>query len=77
MARSWQEAKECALKEGLPQVYHDCDDDTYGACRDDETQGSFEGGVFLEHRCICMPASLSAEDLLKKETRFREENPGW
>jgi hypothetical protein len=77
MAESWREAKECALREGLPQVYHDCDGGVYGACRQGESQGSFKGGVFIEHRCICMPAHWSAEELEAKEKKFREENPDW
>jgi hypothetical protein len=77
MAVSWKEAKECALREGLSRVYHDCDNGVYGACREGETQGSFKGGVFIEHRCICMPSQLSAEELEEKEKRFRSENPDW
>lgn len=77
MAESWKEAKACAERDRLPQVYHDCDDEVYGACREGESQGSFKGGVFCEHRCICMPASLSPEELAEKEKRFRKENPGW
>jgi len=77
MAESWKEAKECAVRGGLPQVYHDCDDKVYGACMQGELQGKFKSGVFIEHRCICMPAHLSAEDLEAKEKKFLEENPGW
>ncbi|MDD1693283.1 MAG: hypothetical protein LUQ71_01015 [Methanoregula sp.] len=77
MAASWREAKECATREGLPQVYHDCDDNVYGACMAGESQGSFKGGIFFEHRCICMPAQLSADELEEKERKFRSENPGW
>jgi len=77
MAASWQEARESARKQNLPQVYHDCDTDTYGACRAGEQQGSFKNGIFIEHRCICMPAHLSAEELIKKEREFRAENPDW
>jgi len=77
MAGSWREAKECAVRENLPQVYHDCDDNVYGACRQGEPQGIFKGSVFVEHRCICMPAHLSTEELEIKEKRFLEENPGW
>jgi hypothetical protein len=77
MAKSWREAKECAEKDRLPQVYHDCDDEVYGACRAGEPQGSFKGGIFIEHRCICMPASLSPEELEAKEQKFRKENPDW
>jgi hypothetical protein len=77
MAKSWKEAKECALNDRLPQVFHDCDDDRYGACNEGEPQGSFKSGVFCEHRCICMPAHLSAEELAAKEKKFREENPDW
>ncbi|MCK9580630.1 MAG: hypothetical protein M0Q92_09300 [Methanoregula sp.] len=77
MAASWNEAKECAVRDRLPHVYHDCDDGVYGACREGEQQGSFKGGVFCEHRCVCMPASLSAEELEAKEKKFLNENPDW
>ena len=77
MALSWREAKECAGREGLPQVYHDCDADVYGACRPGETQGSFKEGVFIEHRCICMPAHLIPEELEAKEKNFFLDNPDW
>lgn len=77
MAASWHEALAYAKEKNLPQVYHDCDADTYGACRTGEPQGSFVAGVFIEHRCICMPARLSPEELAEKEKKFRAENPDW
>jgi hypothetical protein len=77
MAGSWKEAKECAAHEKLPQVFHDCDEDLYGACGAGERQGRFKGGVFLEHRAICMPASMSADELEEKEKKFLRENPDW
>jgi hypothetical protein len=77
MAGSWQEALTHAREKNLPQVYHDCDTDTYGACRTGEPQGSFVAGAFIEHRCICMPAHLTSEELAIKERKFREENPDW
>ena len=77
MATSWIEARECALREGLPLVYHDCDARIYGACSEKEKQGSFKEGVFQEHRCICMPAHLSHEELEAKEKKFLSENPDW
>jgi hypothetical protein len=77
MALSWHEAITNAKERNLPQVYHDCDTDTYGACRTGEPQGSFRNGVFIEHRCICMPAHLTSEELAAKERKFREENPDW
>jgi hypothetical protein len=77
MAESWEDAKECARKEALPQVYHDCDANTYGACNQGERQGSFKGGVFTEHRCLCMPAHLTAEEIKEKERKFLAENPDW
>lgn len=77
MAVSWQEAKENAAKKGFPMVFHDCDEEIYGACLQGEQQGRFKGGVFYEHRCICMPANLSVEELEAKERKFREENPAW
>ncbi len=77
MAGSWKEAKECAAREGHPIVYHDCDAKSFGACRQDDRQGSFKEGVFVEHRCICMPANLTAEELEQKEKAFLSENPDW
>jgi hypothetical protein len=77
MAKSWKEAKERAAREGLPQVFHDCDAEVYGACRPGENQGSFIKGVFVEHRCICMPANLSPEELETKERKFHLDNPDW
>ncbi|MFZ1126627.1 hypothetical protein [Methanoregula sp.] len=77
MAGSWHEALACAREKNLPQVYHDYDTETYGACRTGEPQGSFVAGVFTEHRCICMPAHLTNEELAAKEKKFREENPDW
>jgi hypothetical protein len=77
MASTWQEALDAARKAGLPQVFHDCDTGTYGACREGEPQGTFKSGVFSEHRCICMPARLSAVELEEKEKKFRTENPDW
>jgi len=77
MAGSWREAKECAARDGLPQVFHDCDENAYGACGAGERQGVFRDGVFIEHRCLCMPAQLSCEELEDKERKFRQENPEW
>jgi hypothetical protein len=77
MARSWREAKECAAREGLPQVYHDCDTDVYGACRPGESAGLFRAGIFIEHRCICMPAVIPVEELEAKEKTFLQDNPDW
>lgn len=62
-------------RERLPLVYHDCDDKIYGACSQGKLQGRFKGGIFIEHRCICMTAHLSAEELEVKEKKFLEENP--
>ena len=77
MAGSWKEARDCAQKDALPQVYHDCDTNTYGACNTGERQGTFKGGVFLEHRCLCMSSHLSPEELEAKEKKFLSENPDW
>jgi hypothetical protein len=77
MAFSWREAKECAHAEGLFQVYHDCDTRIYGTCREGEMQGSFKDGFFMEHRCICIPAHLSPEELEIKEKKFLDNNPDW
>ena len=77
MAGSWEEAKECAIRDNLPQVYHDCDDNVYGACREGEQKGVFKKGFFIEHRCICMPSSLSPREMEEKEKKFHYENPDW
>ncbi|MEN6394974.1 MAG: hypothetical protein ABFC78_00630 [Methanoregula sp.] len=77
MAASWREALAHAKERNLPQVFHDCDADTYGACHPGEPQGSFRNGIFTEHRCICMPSHLSEEELATKERKFRKENPDW
>ena len=77
MAGSWKEAKECAERDGLSHVYHDCDDKVYGACHPGDKQGTFQGGIFIEHRCICMPAYLSVAELSERETKFQRENPDW
>ena len=77
MAGSWKEAKELAAKEGFPLVYHDCDEGIFGACRQGEQQGAFRGGVYFEHRCICMPSHLSLEELEAKERLFFKDNPDW
>ena len=77
MANSWKEAKECAKRENLPQVFHDCDDNIFGACNQGEIQGCFKAGMFIEHRSICMPAHLSTEELEEKERKFHQENPDW
>ncbi|TAJ45435.1 hypothetical protein [Methanofollis fontis] len=77
MAESWKKAKAEAESRGLQHVYHDIDAGTYGACRADERQGAFSCGVFTEHRCIHMPASLSAEEMEEKERVFLRENPDW
>ncbi|HVP94301.1 MAG TPA: hypothetical protein VMS89_03925 [Methanoregulaceae archaeon] len=77
MAGSWREAVETAKKEGREEVFHDFDRNTYGACRKSEHQGHFSCGRYIEHRCICMPVSLSPEELEQKEKAFLEENPDW
>jgi hypothetical protein len=77
MAGSWREAKEVAEREGREHVYHDFDAGTYGACGADERQGTFARGIFREHRCIHMPASLTAEEMEMKEEAFLAENPDW
>jgi hypothetical protein len=42
-----------------------------------ETQGTFQKGIFVEHRFICMPALLSPEELEAKERKFHLDNPEW
>jgi len=70
MAESWKEAKECARKEALPQVYHDCDANTYGACNAGERQGSFKGGVYR----TSLPVYASTPEH-RRTRRKREEIP--
>ena len=78
MAGSWKEAKESADRKGLTQVYHDCDDNIYGACGARVSgRDHSKAGIFIEHRCLCMPARLSCEELEEKERKFRQENPDW
>jgi hypothetical protein len=77
MAGSWREAREIARKEGKEQVYHDFDTNAYGVCTRTERQGHFSCGRFIEHRCICMPAAMSPEELEQKEKAFLQENPDW
>ncbi|MDD1672840.1 MAG: hypothetical protein LUP99_00325 [Methanomicrobiales archaeon] len=74
-ARSWRGAKDTAEREGKELVFHDLDTGEYGACSRSQTFGSFKGGLFIEHRCICMPAKLTADELEEKERVFLEDNP--
>lgn len=75
MARSWQEAKEIAEREGMELVFHDLDTDSYGACRRGERQGAFSCGKFVEHRTIALVADQTVNEIVEKERRFMEENP--
>ncbi len=77
MAASWREAVEIARKDGKEQVYHDFDKNTYGTCMKTERPGHFSSGCYFEHRCICMSAALSPEELERKENEFLYENPDW
>lgn len=77
MADSWEEALAKARDSGREQVYHDFDTGTFGCCGPQDRPGHFEGGRFVEHACICMPATLTAGELREKEERFLEENPDW
>jgi hypothetical protein len=76
-AKSWKEAKTVAEQEGEELVFHNFDTGEYGACSRSKAFGCFEKGKFVEHRCICIPAKFSAEELEEKEKKFLEENPGW
>lgn len=77
MAGSWREAVDIAKKEGKEQVFHDFDKGIYGTCRRSEHPGHFSIGRYIDHRCICMSATLTPEELEQKEKTFLEENPGW
>jgi hypothetical protein len=77
MVKNWHEAKESAEKKECELVFHDWDTGEFGACRPGERQGHFDGGRFVEHRCICMPARLDSKELAAKEKIFLEENPDW
>jgi hypothetical protein len=71
------EAVEIVRREGKDQVCHDFDTRTYGVCKKTEHPGHFSCGSYIEHRCICMPATLNPEELEQREKAFLEENPGW
>ncbi|MDT8357936.1 MAG: hypothetical protein RQ758_05460 [Methanomicrobiaceae archaeon] len=75
MAKSWQQAKEIAKREGLELVFHDLDTGRYGACRRGEKQGAFSCGKFVEHRTIALLAEQTVDEIVGKERRFLEENP--
>jgi hypothetical protein len=77
MAGSWKEAQEIARKERKEQVFHDFDTGVYGSCMRTDRPGHFSCGRHIEHRCICMPADLSIDELERKERKFLEENPDW
>jgi hypothetical protein len=53
-ARSWQEAKEIAEKEGEELVFHNFETGEYGACSRMKRFGCFRHGEFIEERCICI-----------------------
>ena len=76
-ATSWKEGKDCAEREGKELVFHNFDTGEYGACSRSDRFGCFEKGKFIEQRCICMPATLSVDEMEQKERKFIEENPEW
>jgi hypothetical protein len=76
-AKSWEEGKEIAEREGKELVFHNFDTGEYGACARSQNFGCFKEGKFIEQRCICMPATFSVEELEKKEKDFLKENPEW
>jgi hypothetical protein len=34
-------------------------------------------GIFIEHRCICLPSYLIPEEPKAKEKKFLKDNPDW
>jgi hypothetical protein len=76
-AKSWQEGKEIAEREGKELVFHNFDTGEYGACTRSQSFGCFKEGKFIEQRCICMPVRYSAAELEQKEREFLNENPDW
>jgi len=76
-AKSWKEGKDTAVREGKALVFHNFDTGEYGACSPSDRFGCFERGKFIEQRCICMPATLSPEEMEEKERKFLGENPEW
>jgi hypothetical protein len=76
-ATSWKEGKDCAEREGKELVFHNFDTGEYGTCSPSDRFGCFEKGKFIEQRCICMPATLSVDEMEQKERKFLEENPEW
>jgi len=76
-AKSWKEGKDTAVREGKELVFHNIDTGEYGACSRSDRFGCFEKGKFIEQRCICMPATLSPDEMEHKERKFLGENPEW
>ncbi len=77
MADSWKSAKEEAERAGHPLVYHDLEQDTYGACRREDDCGHFTCGRFVPHRAICMKAELAPGEMAEKEAAYLAEHPGF
>jgi len=76
-ARSWKEAKEIADREGTELVFHNFDTGTYGACSRSQVFGYFKDGIFIEYRCICVPAQFTIEEIEGKEKEFLKKNLEW
>ena len=76
MALSWREARECALREGLPQVYHDCDARMYGACREGEKQGSFKEGILFRAPLYLYACTFESRRTRSKRKEISFGKPG-
>ena len=75
MADSWTSAKEEAERAGYPLVYHDLEEESYGACRREDDCGHFTCGRFVSHRSICMKSELTPAEMTAKEAAFLAEHP--
>lgn len=77
MAENWELARQECAANGHAMMYHDYDTNTFGTCSKGGEPGHFEKGRFIEHRCICMPATMDPSEAEVKEKAFLAENPEW
>ncbi|ACL15535.1 hypothetical protein [Methanosphaerula palustris] len=77
MAENWEKAQQECTALGHELMYHDFDTDTFGTCKKGGEPGHFVQGRFVEHRCICMPATMDPQVAAEKEKAFLTENKDW
>jgi hypothetical protein len=77
MAENWEKAQQECTSKGHELMYHDYDRNTFGTCKKGGEPGHFVQGRFVEHRCICMPATMNPTEAETKEKAFLAENPEW